>query len=113
MDYKNLALQYFDLFSQKDIKNLKLLFSHNIIDHVTLRDWEISADGLDEVIAANEQIFNGVDTIKVTPLALYQQGNTVVAEIRILVNGTETLLVTDIIDFNDDGKIVNIRAFKG
>lgn len=109
MDCKNFALQYFVTFSNQDIANLEKMFHPK----VTLRDWDISATGIKEVVKANKKIFDSVDTIKVTPLSLYQQDTTVIAEIHILVDSTEQLLVTDIIDFNDDGQIINIRAYKG
>lgn len=109
MDYKNRALNYFNAFSEKNLLNLKFMFDQN----VTLRDWDIYARGVVDVMEANQKIFDSVDTIKVTPLALYQQDTTVIAELTILVNGTETLLVTDIIEFTNDGKIKNIRAYKG
>jgi hypothetical protein len=48
----------------------------------------------------------------VKPLALYQDGNTVAAEVEILINGNETILVTDVITFNGN-KISSIRAYKG
>lgn len=109
MDYKNRALNYFNAFSEKNLLNLKFMFDQN----VTLRDWDIYARGVVDVMEANQKIFDSVDTIKVTPLALYQQDTTVIAELTILVNGTETLLVTDIIEFTNDGKIKRIRAYKG
>ena len=37
----------------------------------------------------------------------------VVAELEIVVNDEETLLVTDILEFDDDEKIKSIRAYKG
>jgi hypothetical protein len=109
MNLKNLALSYFNAFSNKDIATLNAMFN----SQVTLRDWEISAVGMSSVVEANKKIFNSVDTIKVTPLALYQDSNTVVAEIDILVNSEDALKVTDVITFNDSGEIVSIRAFKG
>jgi hypothetical protein len=109
MNLKNLALSYFNAFSNKDINTLTGMFN----SQVTLRDWEISAVGMSSVVEANKKIFNNVDTIKVTPLALYQDGNTLVAEIDILVNSKDTLKVTDVITFNDSGEIVSVRAYKG
>ena len=109
MDCKNITLQYFVTFSNKDIVSLEKMFHPK----VELRDWDISAGGLKAVVKANKNIFDSVETIKVTPLSLYQQDTTVIAEIHILINGKEDLLVTDIIDFDFDGKIVSIRAYKG
>jgi len=108
MDLKQLASRYFEIFSQKDLTNLVLGFDENI----TLRDWENAADGIDGVTAIYKLIFDSVDTIQVTPTALYQDGNTVAAELDILINGTDKILVTDVITFNGD-KISSVRAYKG
>jgi len=105
---KQLATEYFATFSRKDLDGLADMFTANAV----LRDWTGSAEGIDNVLAANKNIFDSVDTIVVTPLSLYEDGNTVAAEIEILVNGAEKLLVVDVIIFEGD-KISNLRAYKG
>ena len=105
---KQLAINYFETFSRKDIDGLAGLFTAN----PSLRDWTGSATGKADVLAANKTIFDGVDTITVIPLSLYEDGNTVAAEIEVLINGTDKLLVVDVITFEGD-KIASVRAFKG
>jgi hypothetical protein len=109
MDLKSICLEYFETFSRKDLDSLALMFTGD----VTLRDWEISATGIDEVLAANKKIFDSVEYIHVLPLHLYQDNNTVAAELSIVVSGAIVLRVVDIITFNDTGKIVSIKAYKG
>lgn len=109
MDLKSIATQYFETFSRKDLDGLSLMFTGD----VTLRDWEISATGIDDVLAANKKIFDSVEYIHVQPLNLYQDGNTVAADLSIVVSGTVHLKVVDIITFNDAGKISSIKAYKG
>jgi ketosteroid isomerase-like protein len=109
MDLKSLSLEYFEIFSRKDLDGLALMFT----DDVTLRDWEISASGIDEVLAANKKIFDSVEYIHVMPLHLYQDNNVVVAELSIVISGAVHLSVVDVIKFNDTGKISSIRAYKG
>jgi hypothetical protein len=109
MDLKQLAGQYFETFSRKDLDGLGVMFTGD----VTLRDWEINATGIDDVLAANKKIFDSVEYIHVLPLSLYQDGNTIAAELSIVVNGAVHLKVVDIITFNDTGKIVSIKAYKG
>jgi hypothetical protein len=109
MNLKKLAKQYFETFSRKDLDGLEVMFTGD----VTLRDWEISATGIDEVLAANKKIFDSVEYIHVLPLNLYQDGNTVAAELSIVVSGAVHLRVVDIITFNDSGKISSIKAYKG
>lgn len=108
MDLKALCNTYFETFSRKDLEGLAGLFSTN----PTLRDWTGSADGFDNVLAANKSIFDAVETIVVTPLSLYQDGNTVAAEIEVLINGTDKLVVIDVITFDGD-KISSVKAYKG
>ena len=109
MDLKSLCLEYFEIFSRKDLDSLALMFTGD----VTLRDWEISVTGIDEVLAANKKIFDSVEYIHVMPLHLYQDNNTVAAELSIVVSGAVHLSVVDVITFNDTGKIVSIKAYKG
>lgn len=110
MSLIEIGKKYFDTFSNMDLPKLEELFS----DNVTLRDWEIQAEGKRDVLAANEKIFNAVTNIHVDPLKLYEDGNTVIAELRISVDsGKERFLVVDIIDFDNEKKISAIRAYKG
>lgn len=100
---------YFKVFSDKNIEELSTLFA----DDVELRDWENSSSGKSDVILANKKIFNSVESIKANPKKLYQDGNVVIAELDILINGKEKILVVDIIHFNESAKICRINAFKG
>jgi len=105
---KDRAIQYFETFSNKDLTGLSEIFSDNAVT----RDWDTTAEGKDAVLTANKNIFDSVDTITVTPLSLYEDGNTVAAEIEVLLNGVEKLLVVDVITFEGD-KISSLRAYKG
>ena len=109
MDLKSLCLEYFYNFSLKDIDSLSKMFASGC----QLRDWENSAVGKEDVVAVYEKIFNSVDTITVTPRALYEDSDTIIAELLITINGKEQILVTDIITFNEAGKIISVRAYKG
>ena len=109
MDQKSLALEYFLRFSCKDIGALSRMFAEGIC----LRDWENQALGKEKVLKVYEKIFASVDQISVTPGFLYEDGDTVIAELLISINGNERILVTDILQFTDEGKIVGVRAYKG
>ena len=112
MTLKDLSLSYFEAFSNKNLDALTTMFD----DHVSLRDWEISASGKTAVLSANKNIFDSVESITVTPIRLYQDDNVVAAEISIDVydnDGITTVLkVVDVIEFAGD-KIRSIRAYKG
>jgi len=108
MDLKELCKKYFETFSAKDLNSLAEMFDENIY----LRDWETSAAGVDLVLQANQQIFNAVNTIQVTPISMYQDGNVVACELDIEINGVDKILVVDIIEFNGD-KIASVKAYRG
>jgi hypothetical protein len=109
IDLKALSLRYFYLFSTKNLDAIAKMFALGC----QLRDWENAAVGKDDVVAVYEKIFNSVDSITATPGALYEDGDNIIAELLITINGAEQILVTDIITFNDDGKIISVRAYKG
>ena len=110
MSLKEICRNYFETFSNQDLAGLGKLFA----DNISLRDWEIQANGKQEVLDANQKIFNGVDNIQVNPLRLYEDGNIVIAELKINTNvGKEMLLVVDVIAFDNEKKITAIRAYKG
>jgi ketosteroid isomerase-like protein len=108
-DYKQLATQYFEAFSRKDIAAVTGMFERDVI----LSDWEITAFGKEEVVKANQRIFDGVDTIHVTPKDIYLDGQVIIADLKILVNNKDELKVVDIIHYNVRGEITRITAFKG
>ena len=106
---KDSAQSYFKIFSEKNINGLREMFD----DNVTLRDWEIDKQGIENVLKANLNIFQNVKTIKAIPQNIVSENNFVFAELKIIVNGDEELNVVDIIEFNRKGKIISIKAFKG
>ena len=108
MELIELAKKYFDYFSKKDVQNIKNIFSEDI----TLKDWEIEATGINDVIQANKKIFNSVESIIVTPKNIYQDNFVLICEIDIIINNTEKLKVIDILKFNENYKIKEISAFK-
>jgi hypothetical protein len=105
---ENLVKTYFEIFSNKDIKGLKNLFS----DDVILQDWDILAKGKKQVIDANKNIFDSVESISVTLNNLYLDELVAICLIEIIINNEETLKVIDIIKFNDENKIIEVSAYK-
>jgi hypothetical protein len=103
------AHQYFEAFAAKDAKALGALLAEN----VSLRDWEQSAEGYTAVLAANQAIFDAVGTISVTPLRLFANGSALACELEITIDGRNRLKVVDILEFDAQGKICAVRAFKG
>ena len=109
MDNKEKVLKYFQYFSNKDIDSLSKMFSEDI----RLVDWEIAETGKEEVIKANQRIFDSVETIQVKPLYFYYDDeDSFAVEILIVVNEKEFLEVVDVIRFNEDGLIDSVKAYK-
>jgi hypothetical protein len=106
---KEKCIEYFELFSNKDLKRLEEMFS----DEITLRDWEIQEKGKSSVLQANKKIFDSVKSISVNPIHIYSDEQTVIAELEIMVNNTDRILVVDLISFDETGKIIKISAYKG
>jgi ketosteroid isomerase-like protein len=106
---KNQFITYLKLYADKNISQITEMFA----DDVALRDWKISVFGKAAAIAETEKNFSAAITINIEPLHIYEAGNTVVGELRIIVNETEVLHVIDVITFDTDGKIKSIRAYLG
>ena len=105
---KNIVITYFETFSNKDIKGLENLFS----DDVFLQDWNILAKGKKQVLDANKNIFDSVESISVTLNNLYLDKLVAICLIEIIINNKEILKVIDIIKFNDENKIIEVSAYK-
>ena len=110
MDLENIARTYFSTFQNKDLHSLSDMFD----EEISLKDWNIFAQGKKFVMEANAEIFNALDKIEVNVLNLYSCGMTIIAEIVISINDADEILpVVDIITFNSDGKIESIVAYRG
>ena len=103
-----LTLEYFSAFKRKDVKSLEQMMSQN----VTLRDWEISASGIEEVLRANQDIFDKVDKLDVEIEKIHVCGSSCIAQIKILAND-DTILVADFIEYDEENKIKSVTAYKG
>ena len=107
------AMRYFEVWNNHDVPGLKSLLA----TEATLRDWDVEAKGDDAVAAANAKIFAAVPGIKIDVLTTHVAvlTRTAVCEILVKLNNEkgEVLKVVDIITFDEQGKIVSVRAYKG
>lgn len=128
---KKNANRYFDVWNSHDVSKLRGLLAAE----ATLRDWDVEVTGGDAVAAANAKIFAAVPGIKIEVLTTHVAVHTLTAVCEILVRlnnekGEATkwwitkwwkgevahahvLKVVDIITFDEEGKIVSVRAYKG
>jgi hypothetical protein len=105
---KDLAKKYFIAFSEKNIEKIAEMLS----DEIVLRDWNVTKSGKNGVLNATQNIFDSVESIDVKPINIYCEDNTIISELKIVVNDSITELVVDIITFDIDNKIASIRAYK-
>lgn len=103
------AHEYFSAFAAKDLKAL----SGVLADNVSLRDWDQNVYGRAAVLAANQSIFDTVGSIHVTPLRIFYDGQALACELEIIIDDAPSLKVVDILEFDTEGKIFVVRAFKG
>jgi hypothetical protein len=62
-DLKQLCKEYFWAWTDKDLSKLSTMFDNE----VRLRDWTLTANGKEETLAANKNIFDSVDSCKALP----------------------------------------------
>lgn len=106
----NIVKNYFEMFSKKDLDGIVNLFSSSI----SLKDWTVDISSKNQVIKFNKTFFSKVNKIDIKIINIYNINNIVIAELEIFFNDKKNILsVVDIIEFNEDNKIISIRAFKG
>jgi hypothetical protein len=97
---------YFEYLNNKKIDSVKSMYT----DEIILQDWVGSWNGIDEVINANEELLK--NNFKINIINIKQIDDKTFNEIEIQFDN-EKIHVMDVITFNDDNKIVSIRAYKG
>jgi len=105
----NVILSYLKFYESKDLKGIENIFSEDII----LRDWKIRVIGKESALAETKKNFESVHSIKIKVISLYQNENSIAAELKITLNESEELYVVDIITINSHYRINSIKAFIG
>jgi hypothetical protein len=101
------TLRYFDYFNNKNIEGLE---TEMYADDVTLKDWVCDVAGKQSVLDMNKKLFQNEFTIKVNKVITDETNSVVLFELHI---GNEILSICDVINWNDEGKIKSVIAFKG
>ena len=99
---------YFQSFCKKDTASLEVLFS----DSILLTDWDVLIIGKQNVLNFNQQFFDRVNTIRIDVDKVAVGLDTVIAEIKVIIDNVVVAAVVDVIDFDQDNKIKEIRAYK-
>lgn len=103
-----IALMYFQSFCKKDTASLEVLFSDNIL----LTDWDVQIVGKQNVLNFNQRFFNSVDNIRIDVDKVAVGLDTVIAEIKVIINDMIVACIVDVLEFDQDNKIKEIRAYK-
>ena len=109
MSNKESCLAYLKRYAEKDLEGISEMFD----DEIVLRDWNIVVHGKSNALMETRKNFDSVRSILIDPLFLYENQNSIAAELKITLNGNDELHVVDVITFNASGKIQSIRAYKG
>ena len=112
MSLEEITRNYLQAFQNRDIETLSKFFSET----VELRDWELYAEGKKNVIKANQRIFDAFSVITVEITNIISKKNQVAVEFRLVLSedGSEvSILVTDIIEFDERFQISRLRAYRG
>jgi len=104
---EQLSRDYVTLFGLENVEQLKTLYA----DTISLIDWTGQWDGKENVLAANRSFFD-TNTFTITLLETNTSGQKTFNRIRIDIDGGETLDVMDVITFDSDNKIFEIKAYK-
>jgi hypothetical protein len=101
--------KYFYFFSTKDLHNLDLIFSPNII----LKDWAGSAKGKNRVLDFNKKIFKKFKKIKIKLVLICYNEKKNVYSCKIIISLDKIKLsVIDLLYFDQNYKIKKIEAYK-
>lgn len=103
-----IAMLYLKAFSEKDLASLETMFAENVI----LTDWDGQMVGRDNVLAFNQTLFLQLGNIRIDIDKIAIGHDTVIAEIKVVLDEKVSVAVIDVIDFDQDNKIREIRAYK-
>jgi len=109
MTPEQLFRSYITVYANMDLDEV----SSMLAEDVHLRDWKVSVYGKENAVAETRKNFEASTSIEIQILATFQAENAIAGELRIVVNKSEVLYVTDVLTFNEDGKISSIRAYLG
>jgi hypothetical protein len=109
MSNKELCLAYLKRYAEKNLDGIAEMFD----DEIVLRDWNIVVRGKSNVLVETRKNFDAAKSIAIEPLFLYENKDSVAAELKITLNESDELYVIDVVTFNSSGKIQSIRAYKG
>ncbi|WP_298145461.1 nuclear transport factor 2 family protein [Flavobacterium sp.] len=109
LNHTEICLLYLQSYQDKNLTAVSELFA----DQIVLRDWNLRVVGKDAALDETRKNFEAAQSLHIEVLQTYENTKSVAAELIITVNNSEILHVIDVLDFDDQGKIVAIRAYRG
>lgn len=102
-----LAVRYLQCWANRDLASLEFLLAEDCM----MADWSGSILGKDNILKNTKKIYDAAKflSIDIKKIAIGQ--DCVMAELEIKVN-KNLMYVVNVLDYNDDGKIQRIRAYK-
>jgi hypothetical protein len=107
--HQAICRSYLAAYAAKDLATVEALLA----DDIHLRDWKISVRGKAAALDETGKNFAAAESISIDIVRLHDCGQTVAAELKIIVNRSEVLHVIDVLEFDATGRICAIRAFLG
>jgi uncharacterized protein (UPF0218 family) len=101
--------RYLAAYAAKDIGAIDAM----LVADVRLRDWSISVRGKAAFLAETQRNFENAESITIEIIQTTESSQSVSGELRIVVNGQVELFVVDVIDFDAQGLVTAVRAYKG
>jgi hypothetical protein len=100
---------YLDRYVAKDLTAIGAMFD----EHIHLRDWNISVHGRAAALAETQRNFDSARSITIDVLHVLESSTAVAGELRVVVDDSVVLHVTDVVAFTAAGTIGAIRAYLG
>jgi ketosteroid isomerase-like protein len=107
-----LCRRYLQAYAAKDLQTIAALLAPGVV----LRDWQLRVVGRDAALAETQRNFDAALGLHIEILRLHATAESADAELRIAVEMSEQtveLFVVDVLDFDAQGRISAIRAYKG
>ncbi|MBV8036431.1 nuclear transport factor 2 family protein [Roseateles sp.] len=105
----DLVHAYLAAYAGRDLAAIAPMLAEGVV----LRDWKIRVVGKAAALAETRRHFDAAEQLRIDVLAAYEREGGVAAELRIIVDGRDTLFVVDVFDIDADGRISAIRAYIG
>ncbi len=105
----DLVRAYLAAYAARDLAAITPLFA----DEITLRDWKIRVVGKAAALDETRKNFEAVQQLQIDVLSAYERPGGAAAELKIVVDGRDTIYVVDVFDIDAQGRIAAIRAYIG